>query len=182
MKAKHMKPLRSPILVEGPDGGGKSTLVRNLSDTYKIAYEGSGGKVKDQHDFYRRLNEVELSPYKLFDRASHISNWVYAVALEYDPYRDLDYHHCRLRCWNPIVIHCRRASVEDHRENISKAIKAHKPSAYLDAVMENLDRIYRLYDIYFESLSEDKGVRVIQYDWATTSLATLVLQIESAQD
>lgn len=176
-----MKPLRSPILVEGPDGGGKSTLVRNLSDVYKIAYEGSGGKVADERDLMRRLNEVEISPYKLFDRSSHISNWVYAVALETDPYRDLAYHQRRLAFWNPIVIHCRRASVEDHRENVSKAIKAHKTSEYLDAVMENLDRIYRLYDIYFESLSEDKGVRVIRYDWSTTSLSTLVLQIESAQ-
>lgn len=67
------------IILEGPDGGGKSTLLDVLGKRYGWATRHSGGPILDHANYLYRYNSLMLSPNQvILDRCMFISEAVYA--------------------------------------------------------------------------------------------------------
>lgn len=169
-----------PIVVEGPDGAGKSTLVQDLGQALPHKPTPTGGKSKDAADLLLRIRQLETaSPLSVFDRCSHISDCIYRRALGMPTLITEQYLHQQLKKWNPVIIYCRLESTEEMLNNISSKFKAHKPPEYLAEVRKNQLDIVRRYDLTMDILSKE-GMDVIPYDWQADSFEILMGKLSCA--
>lgn len=164
----------SLIIIEGPDGAGKSTLVEQLSKDFGYRVYRSGGP-KTFEMMVQVLDEMEILCNKkeiyICDRSPWFSEIVYATALKrpmaVDEISLLDYWHLPQK-----VIYCRLADQNKMLARMSLAFKAHKPLEHTNAVIEN----YKAVCTEYESVMSDAkraGVNIFKYDWEVTSLQSL---------
>lgn len=151
------------VIVEGPDGAGKSTLIQVLSEGLGRPLVHTGGPVATREAVDEAMRKVEARKGGLFDRCSHISNPIYTrVDGRQDPF-PLEEYRTRLTSFNPIVVFCRLRSVDRMLNHILTTAKAHKPPEYLEIVRKNYPAIVDLYDQHIAEI--EKIVPVIRYDW-----------------
>jgi hypothetical protein len=97
------------IILEGPDGGGKSTLQALLAKRYpKWKAEHSGGPIKSSEDYETRSRDLmDGDRRRIMDRCMFISEGVYAPV--FDRALPPDYHQ-RARLFRvmvrPLVVWC----------------------------------------------------------------------------
>jgi hypothetical protein len=105
------------IIIEGPDGAGKSTLVQHLSVKYKIPV---ADKVVDEntnpiHDDLKHWTEANLKrglQWMIFDRHRLISEPIYATAMGRPPqpgFDDLGWFGARMIDFTrirPFIVYC----------------------------------------------------------------------------
>jgi hypothetical protein len=139
------------IILEGPDGGGKSTLAKQLEAALDTTLWHPGGAVDD--DLVRewmKQCEHKLNQGFMLDRTTHISEFVYGPIInDRDPvsFKDLMdfYRLCGDKGWK--VVYCRPESV--YSLNHTKA--EHDTDEQIKAVEENHKRIVDIYDHIFLS-------------------------------
>lgn len=147
------------IVIEGPDGCGKTTLAQHLSKALNLPYFHSGGR--QNIDTLRTLaNKIDENPDGLIvDRFPLISESVYSTVLEREVTITED--DCEIIMRDPyIVVFCITSDQE-----ISKEFKSHKDDQFRAKIEENKTRIYNQYIRYFADNPPD-----YTYDWRLDDL------------
>lgn len=142
------------IVLEGPDGAGKSTLGNLLSQAFNIPVFHTGGPPQDIGEFYDKVESVydaiDSVPYPepvIFDRLPHISEFAYGngrVLTDDRLLKDFELFCDRIR---PYIIYCKT----DPQTMVAAMIagKPHKPETWMRHVVENAPRIHARYDDFF---------------------------------
>lgn len=154
ISSKHSR----PVIIEGPDGSGKSTLIRNAFPDAKHM----GGPPKTADELVARLNLVE--PGNVYDRWTATSEQVYGMALRHSllvPPSILDEAILRVK---PIIIYC-RAPDEIMDDNLrGQEERPHKSWQHISTIIEKRERIRELYDELMQRLPS-LGCDVFHYDY-----------------
>lgn len=159
--------MRKVIVVEGPDGAGKSHLVAKLQAFLGFETVHTGGP-KTPEQLRKEVGIFEsmaTTPGRevIFDRVPQISEQVYApVAGRLSPLPGPVLLDSLVRM-RPVVIYCRLQNEKVMRQAVSLAAKPHKPKEHLDLVLERHPEVVRRYDELMENVS--KVVPVLKYDW-----------------
>lgn len=164
------------IILEGPDGTGKSTLLTTLAGVLGMEAHHTGAARHTLEDLEEALKFVEDRPGQLFDRCSHISNGIYA-RVQGRP--DLVPEHemsRRLReDVSPIIVFCRfrgEGSEAAMLENMTKSPKPHKSEVDTQVVVDAHPLIVAEYDRVMQNL--EGIVPIVTYDFRVDSLENLV--------
>ena len=161
----------SLIILEGPDGAGKSTLITRLVKDHGYAVYRSGGP-KDEENMLRVVKEMAvlaLDPTTVYlcDRAPWISELIYSKALGRDPVMPMEF-------FNPFfslpqrIIYCNLNDSVSMLSNMSREFKAHKPAEHTALVVKNYQQVCDLYDELMDEM-EAAGMNVFGYDWMNGS-------------
>lgn len=142
------------IILEGPDGAGKSTLAQQLSADLNVPLHHSGGPPRDRQEIIARqarMNKDLLAGVvKVYDRAPCISDPIYGPIIRGETPFD-DYTHLalefRMRLKVP-VIYCRPRLAFIHAALVDRLEpeKTYKPQKHIDGVRKNVDAIVASYD------------------------------------
>lgn len=157
------------IVVEGPDGAGKSILCKSLQEHFKWPIVHGGGPLTSRHDFLDRNRTKgwsELEP-KICDRVSYISERVYAK----DPLVSSFETQVWLNKIKPIVIFCCLERSEDMVVRISNVSKPHKSAEQLERVKQDHAEITRKYKFVMG------GITHIHYNWLKADFRNLLYRI-----
>lgn len=156
------------IIVEGPDGAGKSTLIRQIQKRWpdlEVAPRVVSPDTKDLVDLQQWVdhNLAEGFQYKLFDRYRLISEFIYGPALRYQMrpgFTSRVWTQVSMRKFrdiSPVIIYCMppleivKANIENDPEN--------------EVVLEKIEAVYTgyLHRIALDSLIDNFKVIVWDY-------------------
>lgn len=169
-----MKP--TMVILEGPDGGGKSTLATLLSTALGFPVIHTGGPLESREEFNSRVEEFSLNAPKhnmILDRTPYISELVYPHLANRVPFCSIEELKNVISFVDPIIIYCRLSSSFRMREKMTLVPKVYKTPEYKNKVLTNHLFLTDRYDNLMESLGED----VIWYDWEEEKTEILVGQI-----
>jgi len=165
----------SLIIVEGPDGAGKSTLITKLVSDFGFTVYRSDGP-KDAENMKRVVKEMTLlalDPITVYlcDRTPWISELIYSKALGRDPVMPFDFF---VPCFNlpQRIIYCNLNDSVSMLNNMSREFKAHKPAEHTAQVVKNYEQVCNLYDELIGEI-ESEGIDVFDYDWMNGSYSEL---------
>lgn len=161
----------SIVVVEGPDGSGKSTLIKNLrgaTDRYYVTLHNAGPP-RDVLNVQCVTNWIERMSFGrvplVCDRISLISEPIYGEVLRRENILEDSYTVDDIKNWLLTnierVIYCRPST--------SVIIKGLETEKQLEGVIERIERITQQYD-WTMQLLRHWGVRVINYDWTGAKL------------
>lgn len=153
------------IIVEGPDGAGKTTLVKGLKEMFNLA-EGQRGTddrsklyTVTKPDTYKALSEAFRGDHRplIWDRL-YFSDFVYApiqgreVAFNYADRAVISGGLIALRC--PLIL-C-MPGLDVVRQTAPKVDQ-------MDGVVENIDSIYARYENFINEAAGDYNFNVYNY-------------------
>lgn len=151
------------FIFEGPDGSGKSTLIKKL-EKYEKGFRviHSGGPPQSQLEVSRRIlntyREVMVTPYQtsipLFDRNVLISELIYSKALNRTPLLSLEDSQRLLKALGVQVIYCKPPDdfLYSNLERSLRQLKEWKTKEQIEKVRENYPKIIEAYDRYMVNL------------------------------
>lgn len=178
-----MTPLscRPVLVVEGPDGAGKSTLAERLSDHYRYPIVHTGGPLESRREYEERLIEKEIlkARYVIFDRVPMISELVYYPLQKRGPFITIEEGLRDLRAARPVLIYCRLSSSEKMVSRILKTKKSHKTPEYLKKVQQEHRLIVASYDTLMLHVPQET---LLRYDWERDSFDFLVQAINARME
>lgn len=170
--------LKRGIILEGPDGTGKSTLGKRLAEYYEVAYYYGGGPPKTQEDitFCCARNRQRILEPSVQDRVTFISENVYRPIMdrEFAARLPRGFMHDHLRVGmslDPIVVYCcaegggERATAESYEDD-----------AFLKRLAQCLPRIQEKYRELMTELRQS-GAKVVEYDFRRHSFKDLLILI-----
>lgn len=166
-----------PIVVEGPDGHGKSTLIEKLKADLDRPVIHTGGPPADREQLMTKVRMVNSYPNSavLFDRIPHISEIVYRNAEDRAhevPVASLV--NC-LYALDPVIVYCRT-----DEPLIDTEVKEHKPKIHMELVVRKAGLIAATYDAIMDIL--DHGVvQVVRYNWKTDNYDMLKEVLKCAE-
>ena len=157
------------FILEGPDGSGKTTLGHKLADTYGIEYthltyyEDENDMRTQFYDVIRRMNTNKKG--FVVDRFI-LSNIIYGIVFHNCKFVDgwkmfLD-ALCRDCIKGKEIIICLPQDKEAYLEHFKKMTEERKE---MYCSVEDMSKIYDLYELFYEMLTHNKDVRVSRYDW-----------------
>jgi energy-coupling factor transporter ATP-binding protein EcfA2 len=158
------------IIVEGPDGSGKTTLCRYIAGVTKREYYHTGGPPSTKQGMEENLatlrNKHRTHPQGLVvDRHPAISDPIYAEVNNRVLLLSKDRLEHAMDELDPIVVFCRIASIREMFMSIDKTNKPHKPVTHLAEVLENYKQVVTMYDkAYSATLARLGPARVWKYD------------------
>lgn len=155
---------RPVIVLEGPDGAGKSTLAERLAFKYQWPIVHTGGPLKSREDYFDRLRDKNLYNAKncIFDRVPMISELVYCLVQDRAPFVhewEAMNHLYELR---PVVIYCRLADSDRMLDKVIASPKAHKSPEYLELVKQHHAALVKKYDAVMRMVPAEL---VISFNW-----------------
>jgi hypothetical protein len=161
-------------VLEGPDGGGKTTLGQRLVERYGLVLYHSGGPTADAHDVRARMDLYLLKQAQwMWDRISPISERVYPEAVSdrrsWVDERELDRP---LALTVPAVVYCRPPL--DVVLRTPSAAKAHKPQEFTEQVIKRRSDVVELYDAVMSKLAAKGLIRLMFYDRTVDDTARMV--------
>lgn len=164
------------IVLEGPDGGGKSTLARHLSQALDMPVQPSEGPPKYKGEINKRI-ERYLSydrPY-IFDRHPVISQTIYnQIRVGDDPELVSPSLAALFGAKPSIFVYVRAPSFARH------VIKPHDTARHLKQISDNYQLLVEMYDKWALATAEivyripQPMTPIIHYYLAAADLATLV--------
>lgn len=142
------------IILEGPDGVGKSTLAKRLTSEHLIVH--GGGPVKDMAGVEQRCQNmidharVPNSRVYVYDRHTMISELVYGKVLRGESLVNID--QSIEFFWNvrPTIVFLFPGKsdlalrMKENAISLAKE-KAHKSQAHTESVVQNYDRLVKAY-------------------------------------
>lgn len=134
------KDCRMNVILEGPDGGGKSTLAGHLSKLWNLRLQQGSGPPKKEGEIEQRLANYLKMDNVIFDRHPSVSEPIYtrirqqAVSLEFKALTNAFYQQ------NNLFIYCRSTS------NARHVVKAGEDPKHIEALNANYDTLVQLYD------------------------------------
>lgn len=165
------------IILEGPDGAGKSTLGKTLSERLNIPLIHTGGH-QDRVAMYDAIEEILDNPNEavIFDRISLISEQIYGPLL-----RDKNIFNnpfgqdmmMKLRNRQPAYIYVRPKDPQRIFE-VQLQTKPHKDQKHINKVAKLLYWVLDSYDKVFVELQEYGFQHCIQYDYTSDSIELLI--------
>ena len=166
-----------PIVVEGPDGSGKSTLVKKLSLDLGLPIHHPGGPPINRDEFLARINFYSQNGIKfIFDRCPHVSELIYPKATGRLGILSPSILYSQLERLNPVIVYCRRKDMRDMWESIDRTNKPHKPKEHLEEVLKQFKGVVDGYDEFFKTFSKKS---LIVYDWAEMPYSTLLSKVKT---
>lgn len=169
---------RRPIILEGPDGAGKSRLAQDLGYVFRSRVIHTGGANTSEEDLVLRMLTIQSEAVRgavIFDRVPQISDRIYKEALGVPQLLSEHILTSELVSLRPTIVYVRRINPEDMLGSILDVKKEHKPPEYLEQVKRNHPKIVELYDQRMRELGSILPVR--QFDWRVNRLADLVTWI-----
>ena len=155
------------IIVEGPDGGGKSYLAQLISDETGFPVLHSGGFKEDIRVRTERYLSMSNTT---FDRFPIISENVYGPILRGKSLLPWEEYFPRLQQVDYLLVYCRTDIWT--LEKTKQEAKKHKPQSFIDRIMKELLAITKRYDELMEYL------KPIRFDRREQSCAELIWQLE----
>jgi len=132
------------IVLEGPDGGGKSTLAQRLAESFDdFRIQPSEGRDKYPGEQNERVERYLMMQNVLFDRHPAISQDIYCMIRGGHETCDPQLV-ARFYTTDPVIVYCRvtdAATALGHH-----VIKDHDTPEHLRQVEENYDTLIRHYD------------------------------------
>ena len=162
--------MKRPIVIEGPDGCGKSFLVRRLVEFYPgLRPYHSGGPPDSQMGLMLRMLRIqrvidETPSAIVLDRVPMISELVYGPVMRDELRMPRKESLLYLAALHPVVVYC-KIPPQDATHYMVKEAKEHKTQAYTEAVGRRASRIHQAYHEIMLELAGDYGVSVFHYDW-----------------
>ena len=172
------------IIVEGPDGSGKSTLVRSLVSVLGLHPHHTGGPIRSKGEMITRLagvsQAVESHPAGvILDRHPAISDEIYK-SVSGDPLAmNQDMLDGYLLDARPLIVFCGLESMSEMWRMIDRTNKPHKPPSHLDQVLRDYKKVvegYRASELKWKNLLGD---RVRHYNWINESATNLARWVEA---
>tara|TARA_R110000751_G_scaffold64574_4_gene132626 strand:- start:6229 stop:6750 length:522 start_codon:yes stop_codon:yes gene_type:complete len=159
------------VIIEGPDGSGKTTLIPKLAKDlgYEIYY--SGGP-KDIRNMIRVLAELEnmalANETYICDRVPWVSEIVYNDSLKRENILPQKVYMEYLNLPQK-MIYCSLNSSNKMLKKMSREYKAHKPKEHLSAVIKNHNLICENYELIMGYIETFRGITgqtaLIKYNW-----------------
>lgn len=185
------------VVIEGPNGGGKTTLVQVLK-TIGLPHLHTGGPKNSAGEILEKMNEVCRTAPSIVERIPAISQVVYDRACEREEHcppkqvwrmlawQDLDNVRPTLGnvkpnpLFRPVVIYCRPS----HKRLMDASLHngaTHSPG-HITEIQTNRMRVIGTYDRLISELSARGYIRPIFYDWeaGTTPQAVVTALLASS--
>jgi adenylate kinase family enzyme len=158
------------VIIEGPEGSGKTQLAQYLAEEVPSNYHHFGGPPQNSEEHERHMNRSRalLEMNFIQDRSPWISDPIYTVLFGDERRINLWPAYTEgLAAMNAKVIYCRPPR-EIISEKMFNESKSYKSPFYERIVRDNVGRLITLYDQFMEMLNP-----WIIYDWTrpTTDLA-----------
>lgn len=158
------------IILEGPDGTGKTTLAERLAKEFNRRVQHSGGPPKDQSDiFARQERAMQFALHNapvVMDRVPAISERIYGPIIRgKDPFQGSDYLPKLMQAMPLPLIYC-RPPLEVIRENMAAthSKKEHETEEHFAGVMKRWETVIEAYDELIDEMQAG-WVEVIRYDY-----------------
>lgn len=175
--------MKRHVIVEGPDGSGKDTLIQELLVAlpnyvlHERASTSIGGPVKNLAEWVSNdVNTMEDQPRSIYNRHPLVSEKIYARYRQPPGHREVEWQY---PTWvdamkNYASNHCVLVMCQPPLAIVEAVIRTQGADAHMPGVAENIRQIYADYVTYFWP-----GY-VIYYDWTQGNVRDLVAHIEKA--
>ena len=130
------------VVLEGPDGGGKSTLAQIISDACGVRVQQGSGPPKEKGEVERRALEYLAMDRVIFDRHPCISQPVYAMIRGEVISHQLNLRVLELHSQNHLFIYCRSANLDRH------VVKDGENPAHVAALEAKFETVLAHYDLW----------------------------------
>ena len=144
------------IILEGPDGSGKTTLAKEISLRLKLPIIHSGGKPKDEYEAWSRHKETLRSIHErrivIMDRVICISDYVYGRVLRGGSSMGPGHHQELAEVMRLPIIYCRPPDQDILELPEDHEVKGHETSDHVARVQSHQPQIVAEYDQLMSSL------------------------------
>ena len=169
------------IVVEGPDGAGKSALVAKLSRDLGRSVDHTGGPTPDRQGWLKKMADLRDAATRpvIVDRIPHISEPIYRPLEGREPFDPPETLLRELVELDPVIVYCFIAPADQMLHMIDRGKKDHKPSDHMKLVIANHRKICDRYSSLMGRLKFEKGMDVFYYDWTRDRYAYLLKDLRS---
>ena len=150
----------NPIIIEGPDGSGKSTLV----DQYFPNAIHAGGPPINHEEAIERL--YEPTPGHVYDRWTGVSEQIYGPLVRGVSLLSEEEYLDGILKTRPTIIYCRPPLEVILSNLVNQKEKPHKPKKFIKEVKERAEMIVEAYDKLLGDKFPRLGVPVFTYDYS----------------
>ncbi len=167
--------MQKSIVVEGPDGAGKSTLAARLAEDLGLPLCHTGGRSYSQEELLDRCLDVAVKTHVdrvIFDRIPHISDNIYREAFGEEFLLPETTMSVLLDFLPVVLVFCQSSP------DMNEAPKDHKPAELMARVKEARPSIVRSYARKAEETNR-QGVPTLLFDWRLDSYEALLERIEA---